>query len=210
MNRRRSIPTIPLALAAATLIALQQLLSAAHVFTWAFVLTAFSLVATTYAATQEMRANRAIEIARRRSGWVPLDEVRREIDRARRQERPPSVARLALRASTTPTSIVQQLAGYGSRALIRSSDRVWRQGRDIYLLLPDTARDSAGRMLRRIVGLTDAVDMEASRIVAFPDDAITTGAVFELLGASVPAPDVVMAEPEQQLASVQGTTLDRQ
>lgn len=212
MRPRGPFPLIPLVLTAGALVALLQLLRSDHIYTWAFVLAAICIAATAYAGAQEARANQALSVARRRVGSIPRDEVHREIDRARRQGRPLTISRVDLPSSlgSRSAALTHELLGHGPRPVMRSSDRVWKAGRSLYFLLPETTRDNAKQMLHRISLREEAVDMEHVRVVAFPEDAVTIGAMFELLGTSEPTADMLLADPQRQVRgeSVRETSTD--
>ncbi len=201
MRIRGPFPLIPLVLTAGTLVALLQLLRNDHVYTWAFVLAAICIAATVYAAAQETRATQALAVARRRAGSIPRDEVHREIDRARRQGRPLAIGRVDLppSAGRGSAALTRELLGHGPLPVMRSSDRVWKAGRSVYFLLPETTRESAKRMLHRISLREEAIEMEHVRVVAFPEDAVTIGALFDLLGSSEPTADMLLADPRRMV-----------
>jgi hypothetical protein len=102
--------------------------------------------------------------------------VRWELDRARRHGR-----RLCLASLPAPPG-----EGERQRLLaavletVRGSDDVWVEGDRLLLLLPDVSSEGARVCLRRLQQ-HGAPAQEPPRVVAFPDDALTLGALRESL-----------------------------
>ena len=179
--RRRELTHVPLILAIVAVIAMVALVQDRNVRTWATVMGLTSVAAVGYAAYQEQRATRAVSIARRRLGGAPYDELRREMDRARRHERPFSLVRIR---ATDVRSLGASVHGQGTPAL-RSTDRFWKRGADLYLLLPETSSPGVDTVLRR--ALSDPLEVaEDWRVASFPADGVTVGALFAALGAPAP------------------------
>jgi hypothetical protein len=124
------------------------------------------------------------------SSW---EDLQREIDRSRRYEHSFSIVRLASRATTGRASVGQhgeRRAELEQRALslgvlLRKIDRVWVDGEDIYLLLPEGGRAMAESMLDRLSEPLAALmpDCKAA-IAAFPDDGLSKGALLAALGTA--------------------------
>lgn len=193
-----SISAVPVILGLVGLLAGIALVSDHNVRTWAVVMSCTTLAAVAYGAYQEHRAQRAVTIARRRLGSAPHDDVQREMDRARRHERPLAIARLHLgRDPRMPRSSsgrrLGSLDSVDVRRLLRSTDRIWRQGRSLYLLLPETTAAAARHLIARAAEALPGITHDA-RVVAFPEDGVTMGALFEALGGTPPAPGEVTAE----------------
>lgn len=185
----RGIPVVPIVLG---FVAIMAMLGAAgdrdDVGIWATVLGLTTLAAVAYSAFQEQRAGRAIALARRRLGSAPYDALRHEMDRARRHERPLALARIQLAAVDGARGVHALLAGptTGTPTLLRSTDRSWRDGRSVYLLLPETSTAAATSMVRRAVAAQPAIEPGSWRVVAFPEDGLTIGALFEALDGPAP------------------------
>jgi hypothetical protein len=123
------------------------------------------------------------------SSW---EELQREIDRSRRYEHSFSIVRLTSRATSRRAfdRHEERRAELEQRALtlgvlLRKLDRVWADGEDIYLLLPEGGRAMAESMLDRISEPLAALmpDCEAA-IAAFPDDGLSKGALLAALGSA--------------------------
>ena len=124
----------------------------------------------------------------RLSSW---EDLQCEIDRSRRYGHSFSLVRLASR-----TRIKARFNGAGEKhraelerkalmvgVLLRKLDRVWADGEDIYLLLPEGGREMAEAMLDRIGETLAAVVPDADvAIAAFPEDGLSTRALLEALG----------------------------
>jgi hypothetical protein len=95
-------------------------------------------------------------------------------------------------------------------SLLRRVDRVWSEGTSIYLLLPECDRTMAEGMLARIREPLSELLSEEERVgvsvAVFPDDGVTSGALFNALHgrsinpalreehiAAVPAPEAPVA-----------------
>lgn len=188
-SRRGTVSYVPLILGIVGVLAMLALVDDRNVRTWAIVIGCTTVAAVGYAAYQEQRANRALSIVRQRSAAVPYEELRREMDRARRHERPFALARVRLpraaassRSAAFPTSL--------RHMTWRSADRLWRRGRDLYLLLPETTAVTATAVLRRALD-ADEIDGVEIRVAAFPETGVTVGALFRALGSPAPRGDEV-------------------
>ena len=127
--------------------------------TWSVVMGLTTVAAVAYGAYQEHVATRAIALARRRVGGMPYDILRREMDRARRHERPFAVVRIRLGKAESDhaatSALVAALRAEGDRrSALRSIDRWWRSGNDLFLVLPETSADAARVALRRMASAT--------------------------------------------------------
>ena len=124
----------------------------------------------------------------RLSSW---EDLQRELDRSRRYGHSFSVVRLASRTRLKPRS---NGAGRERRAelerralmvgvLLRKLDRVWADGEDIYVLLPEGGRAMAESMLDRIrEPLTVLVPDSVAAIATFPQDGLSIGGLLAALG----------------------------
>ncbi len=188
--RRIRVSFVPLILAVVALLAMIALVQDRNDRTWAVVMGLTTVAAIIYGAHQEHVATRAIALARRRVGGLPYDVLRGEMDRARRHERPFAVVRIRLGSAeidhaATSTLVAALKAGADRRSALRSIDRWWRTSNDLFLVLPETSADAARIALRRVGG-DQAVLNGSWQVAAFPEDGLTTGALFEALGARPP------------------------
>lgn len=198
--RRGGISYVPAVLGIVGLLAMLALVEDRNVRIWAVVIGLNTVAAVGYAAYQEQRANRAVSVARRRVGTAPFDELRREMDRARRHERPFAIARVRPPRSSARTDIPVMLR----QGRWRSTDRTWRQGRDVYVLLPETNVGAAGVAIDRAltIGVAEGVEV---RVASFPESGITVGSLFEMIGAAAPRSDEVqVTEPVPNQAPLGG------
>lgn len=186
--RRFRITFVPLILAVIALLAMVALVQDRNTRTWAVVMGLTTVAAVGYGAYQEHVATRAIGLARRRLGGTPFDDVRREMDRARRHERPFALVRVPLSTDTdaSTAALLSALVRPASdRTGLRTVDRTWRIGNSLFLLLPETTADAARVAVSR-VGAEDAIADGRWPVAAFPEDGLTIGALFEALGARPP------------------------
>ncbi len=123
----------------------------------------------------------------------------RELDRARRHNRPLAIVRVP-----TPTSM-GSLTGEAATAkgktalaqdvlafsrVLRSYDVVWAQPGNVFLLLPELDKDQAYASLERVRRTAHyLVPKQGVQIVAFPEDGITAGALQLAIGMNVAGTD---------------------
>ena len=155
--RRFRITFVPLILAVVALLAMVALVQDRNTRTWAVVMGLTTVAAVGYGAYQEHVAARAISVARRRLRGMPFDDLRREMDRARRHERPFAVVRIPIGSEdladqATATLLTGLKAPDARRSVLRSVDRWWRSANNLYLLFPETSADSARVTMRRLGG----------------------------------------------------------
>jgi len=63
---------------------------------------------------------------------------------------------------------------------LRMLDRVWSEGDQVYVLLPEADRAEAEGLLQRLAGSERALlEVERARVAVFPDDALTSEALIE-------------------------------
>ena len=186
--RRSRISYVPLILGIVGMLAMVALVQDRNVRTWAVVMGLTTVAAVSYAAYQEHIATRAVTIARNRLGGAPYDELRREMDRARRHERPFALARIMPTPSheESTLTLLARLGSNGRRKGVRSADRVWRSGGDVFLLLPETTSEAARTVVERATSSGETLMTAGWQIVEFPEDGLTSTALFESLGASPP------------------------
>ena len=112
----------------------------------------------------EMRRNRARSAHETRGDA----ELAVEIDRSRRYNRP--FALVGILATDHEDDL---------RAATRSIDRVWRDDGCVFVLLPESNREIAERMLERL-RRNDVVNGAPASVAVFPDDGLTTRALVSL------------------------------
>lgn len=119
-------------------------------------------------------------------GWR---ELARELDRARRHERPLTIIRLgpAAEAGFDPEEREQELSRH-----LRSIDRTWLDGETLYIVLPETDRVAGEAMLARIRRLGPNWGHGLAMAV-FPEDGITTAALLSALsGRPLSGPPIAL------------------
>lgn len=126
-------------------------------------------------------AGRALTRADRHSvagAVVPVwEQVRREIERARRHNRSLVVARLTLEPAgmDNPYPIAEQ-----AEYMLRATDSVWVENRSILLLLSEVDRHSAQVVVDRLVESLTGLVTE-SILASFPEDELTLGGLMDRL-----------------------------
>jgi hypothetical protein len=188
--RRLRLTFVPLILAVVAMLAMLALVQDRNTRTWGVVMGLTTVAAVGYGAYQEHLATRAVAIARRRLGGTWFDDIRREIDRARRHEHAVSVAKITVPSGSGVNSTARlieaiQPTGAG-RAGPRSADRFWRSGGSMYLLLPETTGEGARAVVSRAIHADPALADCTWQVASFPEDAVTVGALFEALGTRPP------------------------
>jgi hypothetical protein len=115
-----------------------------------------------------------------------LDAFRRELDRARRHERPFALLRLtmtpgaAASSATLPDDPVDpSLTLIG--ASLRITDRAWRDGDNVIVLLPESDRATAAALFARLELLVPGRFGSEIGIAVFPSDGLTSGALLDAL-----------------------------
>lgn len=112
----------------------------------------------------------------------PWLELRREVMRSRRTERPLTVLRLTGSAADVPRAAATAVAAH-----VREVDLVWIDGDAIYLLLPDTGTAAVPVLVRRLQAHAGRA-LAGRRVTwaTFPDDALTTEALVQRLREGAP------------------------
>lgn len=212
--RRGSITPAPIILGAIGVIALWALLDDQNVRTWASVMAAVTFASAAYAAFLESRIADVLKFARSRRGSLPRDDVRRELDRARRHERPLAMVRLDVSSSSEAQAMVQRLLGDSAdtrRPLLRTTDRAWRRGPMVFVIMPETTVETGRRFADRVRSMMPGLAVERSRVVAFPDSGLTIGSLFAALDGPEPGVDQLEAgtAPRVPAQTLQPASVDR-
>lgn len=120
------------------------------------------------------------------AGWT---EFRRELRRARRAGRPLTLLRLAAEdLSAEQDDRVPDLALRVRELLahVRVVDRAWVDDGSIYVMLPESARADAERMMVRIRASVANLLPERVHLATFPADGLTSGALIaSVSGATI-------------------------
>jgi hypothetical protein len=112
------------------------------------------------------------------------DELRRELYRSRRYERPLAVAAVRLAALNGYRAVARQELEQRLRAV----DRVWEAGDHIVVMLPETDRHGAEHLLARLTAEVPGLLPEPHvGLAAFPSDALTAAELLTAAKESVPA-----------------------
>jgi len=119
-----------------------------------------------------------------------LTSLQRELDRSRRHGRPFVLIKVPLRTSPSAERRRRKrrdapitTGGPGELdPVLRNTDQAWTTETDLYLLLPESDRPHGRICLDRLRRRApDLLDDSAARVVAFPDDGVTSGALLDLL-----------------------------
>jgi hypothetical protein len=114
-----------------------------------------------------------------------FEELGRELDRSRRYGHPLFVARISCGGDRASGPERGQQTALLLGSLLRSVDRAWAEGRDVYLILPECDRASGLAMLARIreplSQLLSAEEQNSISFAAWPDDYLTGGALLSAL-----------------------------
>jgi hypothetical protein len=118
--------------------------------------------------------------------WAGLDALRRELDRSRRHRRSFALLRLSLASGAATTGPAapddvdgQMLSLVG--ASLRLTDRAWRAGNDVVVLLPEAGRETAADLAARLERLAPGRFVPPAGIAVFPEDGLTSGALVDAL-----------------------------
>jgi hypothetical protein len=117
------------------------------------------------------------------SGW---EDLHRELARARRHERPLAIVRLPGDGGTEAAARAAAIAPY-----LRRIDRVWSEHGDVNVLLPETDRAAAERLVGRLRARQPETFGAQAAIAAFPADGLTSGALLSTLYGT-PLPTVAV------------------
>lgn len=123
--------------------------------------------------------------ARSTARWTSSEELRLELSRSRRFGHGFVLIRIPCRRKADEKWNWRRETATAVSSLLRSVDRVWTEGASVYLLLPECNRTMAEALLARIhEPLSKLLSEEESAAVAsavFPDDGVTSGALYEAL-----------------------------
>ena len=117
------------------------------------------------------------------TGW---EDVHRELARARRFQRSMAIVRLPGSEGTDAPDRATTIVPY-----LRRIDRVWAEHGDVTVLLPDTDRAAAERLVSRLQTRQPIAVGPAPAIVTFPVDGLTSGALLSALYGT-PLPSVAV------------------
>lgn len=110
------------------------------------------------------------------------EEVAREIDRARRSGRPLTLARYPLLGSAPTDVRLSDKHVELIQKTMRTADRVWLERHDLYLLMPESDRNSALTGLVRLRTRLPALGGIEPCIAVFPEDGVTMRSLAIALG----------------------------
>lgn len=125
----------------------------------------------------------ATTVSPSQTGW---EDVHRELARARRHERPLAIVRLPGTDPTDASARAVAIAPY-----LRRIDRIWAEHGDVTVLLPDTDRTAAERLVDRLRARQPVAVGSSPAIATFPADGLTSGALLSALYGT-PLPTVAV------------------
>jgi hypothetical protein len=123
------------------------------------------------------------------AGWR---EFRRELARARRHDRPVTIARL----SVGDSSVAPGRLSSGPQRSLRRADMAWVEDGELFLLLPDAGRGAAERAIGRVAADL-GLDRSVIRLAVFPEDGLTSGALLTFLAGDPATTPRVLANASQ-------------
>ena len=109
------------------------------------------------------------------------DEVGREVARARRTERPVALARYSLLTTSLADRIVSDKQLRVIQGALRTQDRAWLDCLDLFILMPESDRASAGAALSRLQAVFAPLKDVEPRLAIFPEDGSTVGGLMSAL-----------------------------
>jgi hypothetical protein len=112
-------------------------------------------------------------------GW---DEFHRELARARRFERPLGVVRLSVDGSVDVGDLEPLRDEIAS--LSRRTDRLWTDGENIVMVLPEATPTGIETVLGRIAERVPLAVVNEPGVVLFPDHGLTSGVLISALYSS--------------------------
>jgi hypothetical protein len=118
--------------------------------------------------------------------WSPAHELRLELDRSRRFGHPFALVGIWCRPKQERSFL--RVVATALDSFVRRVDRVWIQGSGMYVLLPECDRTKLEATLERLRDpLSRLLGEDARAEVAaavFPEDGLTSGALFSALNAN--------------------------
>ena len=125
----------------------------------------------------------------------PWDALRRELDRARRYERPLALIQITPGGRDAGQEPPPKRRRFFSRAqadadalallkaMLRTGDEVWRVHERIFVMLPEADHACAAGLVERLrAALAPVMEGCDVRMVSFPGDGLTAGALLAGLG----------------------------
>jgi hypothetical protein len=129
-------------------------------------------------------ASRAAAADLSQAAYAEVKDLHMEIYRSRRSGRPLALVSAPVRAADIPSV----------RRELRATDHFWHDCRNGYLVLGESDREGAERLVIRLAQL-NLVMAGAARIAVFPDDALTSESLLSAVAiesqAAVPGPRAV-------------------
>jgi lipopolysaccharide/colanic/teichoic acid biosynthesis glycosyltransferase len=122
------------------------------------------------------------------SGSLFVDHLAREFDRSRRHGRTFTLARWEFASSAEAVSATRAMTD-----LLRQTDVLARSKDRVFLLLPETDRDCARLLVKRLS--EEVGDTEEPTLVSYPEQGVTVGALLEALGGPKVGGRAVVSEP---------------
>lgn len=143
-------------------------------------------------------------VAARGDSWQQLEQ---ELIRSRRYGRRFVLLRVPVPRQLSPDEQALRL-----RTFLRSIDRAWSMGRDVYLLLPEGDRSTGEALVTRVERQApELISPERVRVAAFPDDGLTSGALLAFVNDEpVAIPDLPRQPREGEGPRPAGVTYDLQ
>jgi hypothetical protein len=131
------------------------------------------------------RETRRIGARLERAPWSSSEELQVELSRSRRFGHSFALVRIPCRYAVEGGWTLRRELTSALTSLVRRVDRVWPEGTSVYLLLPECNRTMVEAMLARIgeplSKLLSEEDRAAVSAAVFPDDGVTSGALFNAL-----------------------------
>ena len=130
--------------------------------------------------------------------WSPLEELQLELDRSRRFGHRFALVCIASRPGSEDRRTSVRELGYGVSSLLRRVDRVWIDSTSVYVLLPECDRSMVESLLERLRDPLSRLLTQDERSelfsAVFPDDGMTSGALFRALKTNRHDPSLVVTE----------------
>jgi hypothetical protein len=125
------------------------------------------------------------DVASDRTETTGIAVLMREVERARRYERPMTLLFLPNGAfrdvDGNPRSSLDQGTFAALVGSLRALDFAWIEDEGVQLVLPEAAQEEAAACLRRLRAAIPGLDGSLARSAVFPDDGVTIGALSALV-----------------------------